>query len=327
MTAVNHPALPAVFDYPTQSSHAGELDAAHKLFLEELASPEADWEDQGERDGVQLWSKKDPEDPYAVPTVKGETVVEGVSAEAFLGGVIQLPGMRRLWDSRFESGHMLARFDRTTFAFYTVMKGMGWLVYPRDICGIQKNYHPADGDAQAERLIVQTSVQEDGWAPEQKGKTRATLTLSGWRLVPDGANLKVTYIVKIALNGSIPLPMVTMVATETPLCTGHGHAPFVRIPPGAAEPAITFQTEQFSDPPSTLSLSNHPRQYRCTFTTKEKTGETFQIVYDRKKMYPEGVRVEVEGAEGAEVEDDGEGTPTVKTVKGGIDVTVIVQPK
>ena len=61
MTAVNHPALPAVFDYPTQSSHAGELDAAHKLFLEELASPEADWEDQGERDGVQLWSKKDPE--------------------------------------------------------------------------------------------------------------------------------------------------------------------------------------------------------------------------------------------------------------------------
>ncbi|GAA6047150.1 hypothetical protein JCM3770_006924 [Rhodotorula araucariae] len=335
MAAVIHPALPAVFDYPTQSSHAGELETAHSLFLKELASPEADWEDQGERDGVHLWSKKDPEDPYAVPTVKGETVVEGVSAEAFLGGVIQLPGMRKLWDSRFESGHMLARFDRTTFAFYTVMKGMGWLVYPRDICGIQKNYHPTDGDAQAERLIVQTSVQEDGWAPEQKGKTRATLTLSGWRLVPEGENLKVTYIVKIALNGSIPLPMVTMVATETPLCTGrardafyqYGHAPFVRIPPGAADPAVTFQTEQFSDPPASLSLSNHSREYRCVFTTKEKTGETFQIVYDRKKMYPEGVHVEVQGEEGAEVDDDGEGTLIVKTKKGGMDVTVVVKPK
>lgn len=60
MATVHHPALPAVPDYPTKSSHANELDEARRLFVEELASPDADWEEQGEREGVQLWSKADP---------------------------------------------------------------------------------------------------------------------------------------------------------------------------------------------------------------------------------------------------------------------------
>jgi len=90
--------------------------------------------------------------------------------------------MRKLWDARFQDGHMLARYDRTTFAFYTVMKGMSWIVYPRSICGAQMNVEPEDGDPQGERLVIQTSVDEPEWAPEQKGQTRATLTLSGWQL-------------------------------------------------------------------------------------------------------------------------------------------------
>ena len=75
---------------------------------------------------------------------------------------------------------MLARYNRSSFAFYTVMKGMSWIVYPRDIVGVQAS---SDGDAEGERLVVQTSVEEQEWAPEQKGKTRATLTLSGWQLL------------------------------------------------------------------------------------------------------------------------------------------------
>jgi hypothetical protein len=60
------------------------------------------------------------------------------------------------------------------------MKGMGWLVYPRDIVGIQKNY---GGETEnGERTIIQTSVEETELAPEQKGKTRATLKVSGWSL-------------------------------------------------------------------------------------------------------------------------------------------------
>ena len=89
--------------------------------------------------------------------------------------------MRKLWDARFVDGFQVARYSRTSYCFYSEMKGMGWLVYPRDIVGVQKNY---GGDvANGERTIIQTSVVEDELAPEQKGKTRATLKVSGWSLV------------------------------------------------------------------------------------------------------------------------------------------------
>lgn len=88
--------------------------------------------------------------------------------------------MRKLWDTRFVEGFQLARYSRTSYCFYTEMKGMGWLVYPRDIVGIQKNY---GGETEnGERMIVQTSVDEPELAPAQKGKTRATLQVSGWKL-------------------------------------------------------------------------------------------------------------------------------------------------
>ncbi|GAA6018253.1 hypothetical protein JCM11491_005123 [Sporobolomyces phaffii] len=325
--SVERPSLPAVSDYPNNSAHSHELEEAKQLFEQELASPESEWEDQGERDGVKLWKKN----PYAVPTVKGEAVVEGVTSDAFLGGVIQLPGMRKLWDGRFVDGFQIARYSRTSYCFYSEMKGMGWLVYPRDIVGIQKNY---GGETEnGERTIIQTSVEELDLAPEQKGKTRATLKVSGWSLKPEGDNLKVTYIVNIALNGSMPYAMVSMVATETPLCCArsrdvyyeHGYAPFVRLNPPSEELSIVFQTESFSDPPAAVD-GEHPREYRCGLTTGTKTGETFEIEYDTKRMYQGGVKVEVEG-EGVEVEDDSQGRVKVTTKASGKNVTVVITPK
>ncbi|GAA6036630.1 hypothetical protein JCM8097_001261 [Rhodosporidiobolus ruineniae] len=279
---VAQPALPAVPDYPTPGPHAQEVEQAHQLFRTELERKEDEWDYQGEREEIKLWQRTDPNDPDAVPTVKGECVVEGVPSEAFLSGVIQLPGMRKAWDARFETGHMIARYDRQSFAFYTAMLGFSVFVYGRDIVGVQRNY--AD-ETTGERLIVQTSVQEDELVPEQSGKTRATLTLSGWRLLPEGDDLRVTYIVNIKLNGAIPLPFVTKVASEIPLCTGrardvfyeHGHAPYARLSAGAPEPAVVFQTESFSDVSA--------REYRCTITTGSQPGEAFEIRYDLKRMY------------------------------------------
>lgn len=43
---------------------------------------------------------------------------------------------------------------------------MSWLVYPRDICGVQKNYRSSNGEI----LIVQTSVDEPDLAPLQSGE-------------------------------------------------------------------------------------------------------------------------------------------------------------
>ena len=99
---------------------------------------------------------------------------------------------------------------------------MGWLVYPRDICGVQANYQTSP----EELIVIQTSIEADALAPVQSGKTRATLGVSGWQLLQQGSDLKVTYIVKVSLNGSIPSALVNMIATETPLCTGRARDVF-----------------------------------------------------------------------------------------------------
>ena len=90
--------------------------------------------------------------------------------------------MRKRWDSRFETGFILERFSRTDYSFFSEMKGMGWLVYPRDIAGHQHNFISTSGKKNEEIVVIQTS-KENELAPEQSGKTRATLTVSGWQLL------------------------------------------------------------------------------------------------------------------------------------------------
>lgn len=102
----------------------------------------------------------------------------GVTSEQFLA-TIQLPGMRKRWDPRFETGFVLERFARRSYSFYSLMKGMGWLVYPRDICGQQQIFEADNGEI----VVIQTSIVDTDLAPEQSGKTRATLDVSGWQLL------------------------------------------------------------------------------------------------------------------------------------------------
>lgn len=65
---------------PSDGPHIAALEKAHELFRAELASNEG-YEDQGESDGVQLWRKPDPEDPYAASTVKGEAIVQNATPD------------------------------------------------------------------------------------------------------------------------------------------------------------------------------------------------------------------------------------------------------
>lgn len=149
-----------------------------------------------------------------VPTVKGTAKIPNCTSEQFLS-VIQLAGFRKRWDPRFESGHMLARYgpcfflptlqnlrkisncsktpelesypfiiirySRLSYCFYTEMKGISWLVYPRDIVGANRNIR--SNELNQEIMVVQTSVVEDTLASNQSGKTRATLSMSGWEIM------------------------------------------------------------------------------------------------------------------------------------------------
>lgn len=89
--------------------------------------------------------------------------------------------MRLRWDPRFQTGFMLSRYTRLSYSFYTEMKGVGWLVYPRDIVGVQKNIR--SNELNQPIMVVQTSIVENELAPEQPGKTRANLDISGWELM------------------------------------------------------------------------------------------------------------------------------------------------
>lgn len=273
--------------------------------------------------GLQLTPRLGGADP--VPIVRGETVVEGVEPYAFLAGVVQPPGMRKLWDPRTEAGMMIKRFSRQEVLFYAVTKGKRFIASPRDLAGIQKDYVEPDGTC----MIVQTSV-DDADLPEQAHMKRATLSLSGWHFKPEGPNTRITYIFQIALNGSIPNAIVSLATTETPLCTGRardlfyerGHAPYVRHQDGV-EPSIIFQSEDFA-------LLSGEREYRCTITTGKRLGDSFEIAYDKQRMYKAegGIQATLVGSAGAvDLEDDGKGILRVSTRAVGQTVTVVVRPR
>lgn len=59
MSAITEPEWPAIVP-PGDGPHAEAIERAHALFCSELESTEG-WEDQGESEGTQLYSKPDPE--------------------------------------------------------------------------------------------------------------------------------------------------------------------------------------------------------------------------------------------------------------------------
>ncbi|POY71368.1 hypothetical protein BMF94_5680 [Rhodotorula taiwanensis] len=323
-TAIHEPELPAVEGYPRNSPWSAEIDRVREHILAELATQDG-WTDLGEKQGVKLAKKYREHDSNPVPIVRGETLVENVEPYAFLAGVCQPPGMRKLWDPRTEEGMMLQRYSRNEVLFYAITKGKRFIASPRDLAGIQKDYVEADGTC----MIIQTSVNTDD-IPEQPHMQRATLDMSGWVFKPEGPHTRCYYIFQIALGGSIPSKLVSMVAAETPLCTGRardlyyerGHAPYVRHDV-KHEPSIIFQSESF-DP----DLAK--REYRCTVTTGSQIGETFEIAYDLDRMYRQerGVDVTVAGdSDAVQVQDDGEGTLRIKTVTAGRTLSVMLRPR
>lgn len=82
MSAIVEPEFPAGSPpkAPSEGPHVAALEKAHEEFRAELASNEG-YEDQGESDGVQLWRKPDPSDPYAASTVKGEAIVQNATPD------------------------------------------------------------------------------------------------------------------------------------------------------------------------------------------------------------------------------------------------------
>ncbi|POY71371.1 hypothetical protein BMF94_5683 [Rhodotorula taiwanensis] len=350
---------PSVADYPTSSPYASQIAGAKERFLALLASDDG-WQELGEKQGVVLTKKNvkstgilslSHDKPTErnrrltgrkyvvscrwemrhrrpstltnpVPIVRGEAVVENIAPWELLGGVIRAQEIRKQWDPRYDNGVYLRRYSQTEVLFHALTKGTRFVAAPRDIVGIQKDFVEADGTC----IVVQTSVDTD-LAVELPKTTRANLNLGAWQFKPEGANTRVTYVVQVALNGSIPSMLASAVANETPLCVArardvyykHGFAPHLKYHK-ESETSIVYQFEDYQ-PDS--------RKYICVLTTGAHNGDSVEIAYDTRKMYASGgVRVSVEGDQSAvSVSDDGNGTVRVVAQESGKTVTIAVTPK
>lgn len=270
---------------------------------------ESEWEDAGEREGVKLYKKVNPDNAYDVPTVKGVTVVENATPSQILS-VIQLPGIRKKWDPRFDNAHPLERYGPQEYLFYTYMKSPSYFVWARDIVGVQQNIISEDG---SQITILQTSVDADKYVDEagsySKSRTRATLEVSAWNIVKEGANVKLEYLVKIHLNGSLPTSVVSMVATETPMCVGRvrdvfytlGHSPFIAgQEKGEKDSNTILNAAEFEDGDGSEATSGTKK---WTIWYQATGADTLHIKYDNQRMYP-SVNVDVSGEAASDVKTD-----------------------
>lgn len=207
---VEIPSDPASNGY-VSNPHQAQVDAALSFLSAEKEGTDG-WEDIDTKDGIIMDKKYVPGDSSAIPLVRGRGLVKGLTAAQLLSGILQ-PSARHLWDARYESGSLLERYSRRSYKFYTVQKGVGWIVSERDIVGVQAVVFANDEDPAGGYELVQTSVEGD---EENKGRVRANLR-AGWSVVPRGDDLEVSYVVKINPNGSIPTAVVGKIVQDIPL--------------------------------------------------------------------------------------------------------------
>lgn len=207
---VEVPSDPAPNGY-VPNPHQEQIDTA-LAFLRAEKDDTNGWEDIDTKDGIIMDKKFVPGDSSAIPLVRGRGLIKGLSGAALLSAILQ-PSARHLWDARYESGSLLERYSRRSYKFYTVQKGVGWIVSERDIVGVQAVVFANEEDPAGGYEVVQKSVEGD---EENKGRVRANLC-AGWSVIPRGDDSEVAYVVKVNPNGSIPSAVVSKIVQDIPL--------------------------------------------------------------------------------------------------------------
>lgn len=127
---------------------------------------------------------------------------------------IHIPDFRSLWDSRLERTASLHRYSLYSLQFYSVLRGIGLLFWPRDITGVehalcfdasgQAVSHANDADDEIVQRIdltfMSVTVPE---VPHQPGKVRGFVE-EGFRLERRGSDVEVTNVIKVELGSPPP---------------------------------------------------------------------------------------------------------------------------
>lgn len=319
--SLNIPDSPAPNGYQTRpAEYTAAIEKAHALFKEQLADTSG-WEELPDKEDVKLARKATSDDPYDIPLVKGTSIVEATTPQQVLAS-IQLPGIRKKWDARFESGSAIARYGVHSYEFYSVMKSPSYFIWARDIVGVQENFY---ADDLSNISVLQVSVTDDENLPEagsyQKSRTRATVDVSGWQIKQVGDDVELTYIVKVHLNGAIPTSVVSTIAAETPLCVAR-----------VRDVHYTLGFHPYDVEHKAQSKTVHVVQFfeddkdERTWTGVYVGGgvdEKIKLAYDGKRMYAGGVSVNVTGAGAGDVT----ATPDESAHTVTIDVTAAAKDK
>ncbi|KAK0547177.1 hypothetical protein OC846_004131 [Tilletia horrida] len=319
------------FERPAEYTEA--LETAKAKFQTQLDDTEG-WTSAGTREECDIFTKT--EDASGIPVVKGTALIENATPEEVVA-TIQLPGMRRKWDVRFDGGYNVKRFTYTSYQFYSIAKTPSMFVWARDIAGVQDNILTDD---RSELRIIQTTVEDEENLPDAGSyalsRTRANLEYAGWQVKKQGDDVIATYIVKVHLNGSIPTSVAALVATETPLCVAKvrdvlyqtGFAPYlVTVKDGKGiDFKVVNVTQDFDDGDGTEATAGE-RKWTGHFLSKGE--EELDIAYDAARMYPEGVDATVEG-DAATVTIDEAAKRVKLSIKAGSEgkrFSVVITPK
>jgi len=334
----------------TPNPYEADLQTAFELLQREIDETQG-WEGREEKDDVILEKKLLPGAAAGdLPITRGTCIIEGITTDAIVP-LIQAPGIRRKWDPRFQDAWILRRFSSAAYQFYSLGNsppGMGWLISPRDLSGAHQQYYEGKKDESLagqgkEIILIQVGIKDDERASEQSGRTRMKLSLSGWRLRPQGDDVKVTYIVKVSLGGSIPKSAVATILKDLPTCAGKlrntyyefGYPPYIVQPSSLSAAAQSIQENEVFHFGPTKSGAHEPLpndKHGHLYVTG-KDGGDFEVRYDVKRMYNKegGVHVTVrgEGKDGVTTVDDGTGTVSVRVGQAadGKRFEIIISPK
>lgn len=157
------------------------------------------------------------------------------------------------------------------------------------------------------------SSVEDESVPPTSGCVRGKLLVSGWKLYKTEDGVGIIYVTQVDLCGSIPASLLKSINLQIPLCAGtladyvqkYGFPPYV-VSSTAQHKAVSF---------------DHGKRQ---FTTRLEGDDAECQFLTSKQMYPNGVKVQVEGgAEYAVTEvEHGNHLVIVKNVKGSATVVM-----
>lgn len=187
--------------------HSETARKALAMFKVLASSSEDRWRAISSENGFKAYSRVIS--GAGLPMLRGEGTITGGWTVEQINAVIESSGCRQIWDDRFENLSIAETFNHNEYLFHVTLKGVGSLT-GRDLAGVTI----VDRDPQTSALYnVSTSVL-DPTIPEDPGRIRAMLELSGWSLRPtfDGqgntVSVNVTFVIQIDIRGTLPSSVV-----------------------------------------------------------------------------------------------------------------------